>query len=108
MVTSDGAILKELKSPFLGSISRAALGSDRKSDRHLSMFLVFYTIDQNRTALLPGATIRFKRTFLMVSRGEAIQKGPGRFPLEVNSVRRYDRAVKAIETSLCFWWFLYN
>ena len=39
----------------------------------VSVFAGFYTIDHNRTALLPGATERFKRACLMVSRDEAIK-----------------------------------
>ena len=54
-----------------------ALASDRKSDRHLSLFFGgFYTINHNRTALLPSATERFRRSCLTVSRDAAIQIGP--------------------------------
>ena len=76
MVSRNETFLKGPKSPSLGSISRAPLGSDRKSDRHLSLFFGgFYTTDHNRTALLPGATERFKRTCLMVLRDGAIYIG---------------------------------
>ena len=39
-------------------------------------------------ARLGGAKGRFKRTHLMVSRGEAIKQGSNRLPSDVDPVRR--------------------
>ena len=62
------------ESPSLGIRSRAALVSVRKSDRHVCLFFGgFSTVYHNRPALQGGAKDRFERTFLMVSRDEAIQ-----------------------------------
>ena len=89
MVPRDGAIYIGLISPFLGSKTGEALGSDRKSDRHLPLFLMVFmqlTTSEPPSCPAPGSVSNEPALWFRVTR--LLEKGPNRLPSEVYPVRR--------------------